>query len=137
MTFGDYKGHSVYLMHMVKHEETNEYKFPYLCRLKLPISYEYLEFLQRKVTDGFKSMSLRILVEDIDDNIWVRNRRTRRYQIEKGRLEKILDRFKLRFRYRLAMKKIRIQYKNRLLHEETRIQYLIDKRYDLDHILES
>lgn len=119
MTFGEYKGHRVYMMHSAKHQETNEYQLPFICNLRLPIPQHYLDFLQRKVEDGFKSLSLRVIVEEMDDNIWVRDRKTRRYQIQKGRLEKVLDRFKQYIRYRLAVKKVRAQYKNRVLYEDS------------------
>lgn len=144
MTFGEYKGYRVYMMHSARHVETNQYQLPFLCNLRLPPPKHYLEFLQRKVEEGFKSLSLRLIVEEIDDTIWVRDRSTRRYQIQKGRVEKILDRFKQWIRYRLAIKKIRTRYRNRLLQEEiimkawhpSRIRYLLDKGYELDHILE-
>lgn len=144
MPFGQYKGHQVYMMHSARHNETNEYHLPFICVLKASIPSHYLDFLQRKVEDGFKSLSLRLLIEGVDDNIWVRDRKSRRYQLQKGTLEKILDRFKQKIRFRLAMKKIRTRYRARLLHEEivmkawhpSRIQYLLDKGYDLDTILE-
>lgn len=144
MPFGEYKGHQVYMMHTARNKETNEYKLPFLCNLRIPYPSHYLEFLQRKVEDGFNSISLRLLIQDIDDTIWVRDRKTRRYQIQQGRLERILNRFKERVRLRLALKRLRTRYRNRLLHEEivmkawhpSRIQYLLDKGYDLDHILE-
>ena len=117
MTFGEYKGSRVYMMHSARHVETNEYQLPFICNLRLPIPQHYLEFLQRKVEAGFKSLSLRLIVEDIDDTIWVRDRKTRRYQIQKGRVEKILDRFKQRIRYRLAIKKVRTQNRNKIRQE--------------------
>jgi hypothetical protein len=143
MSFGIYKGKPVYMIHAAHNKETGDYQLPFICKLRNPIPSHYLDFLQRKVQEGWESLYLHICVEDMD-TIWVRDRRTRRYQIQKGHLEQVLERFKQRVRLRLAMKKIRTQYRNRLLHEElvmkawhpSRIQRLLDAGYDLDTILE-
>lgn len=144
MSFGTFQGKQVYLMHPVKNKETHEYQLPFICKLRLPIPQHYLEFLARKVLEGYESLSLRLLVEDMDDNIWVRKRGSRRYEIQQGLLEKRLDKFKKIVKLRLALKRLRTRYRARLLHEEivmkawhpSRIERLLNMGYDLDHILE-
>jgi hypothetical protein len=144
MSFGTFRGKQVYLMHPAQNPDTHSYQLPFICRMKLPVPYHYLEFLQRKVVEGYESLSLRLLVEDIDDNIWVRRRGSRRYEVRKGILEERLNRFKKLVKLRLALKRLRTRYRARLLHEEivmkawhpSRIQRLLDMGYDLDHILE-
>ncbi len=144
MSFGVFQGKQVYLMHPVKNMETQEYKLPFICNIRLPIPQHYWDFLQRKVEEGFESLSLHLLVDSLDDNIWVREKGSKRYRIKESVLEKRLNGFKKRIKLRLGMKRLRTHYRARLLHEEivmkawhpSRIERLLNMGYELDHILE-
>ncbi len=144
MSFGKYKGRNVYLMHTARNLETKEYMLPFICWLRNPIRDHYNEFLERKVKEGYRSLSLRLMIEGVDDKEWIRKPGSRRYVMPQGKIEEILEKFKKVVRFRLAMKRLRTRYRARLLHEEivmkawhpSRIERLLEMGYELDHILE-
>ncbi len=144
MSFGTWRGKSVYLMHVVRNKEDDSYVFPLICRMKHPIPQHYNSFLGRKTQDGAVSQYL-ILNVDGDDSNYIRDPINRhRYIRTNHKIVNILDGFKKLCKMQIGLKKLRARRRSQVIREELimkayhpdRIQRWLDMGYDLDAICE-
>ena len=139
-TFGIFRGKQVYLMHVARNEEGRT-QLPMICCMRIPSPSHYLDFLKRKVQEGFESLDLVMGTEN--ENIWVRSRHDRRrMRLQEHVVVSILNRFKLRVRIRLSLNRLRQRARARKLHEEIvqqvwhprKVQRLLDLGLSIDDL---